>query len=100
MKKIFLVKRGEVFQYEEEYESTFSNGLPSLAEVSSSNMKSELSRLPKISPDRISVILSYWVFLKFKIIERGHKAGGVAYRGELYRHHTYYGDERGPHCFS
>ncbi len=59
MEKIRFVKCGEVFQYEEEYESTFSNGSTSLAEVSSSNIKSELARLPKILPDPISVILGY-----------------------------------------
>ncbi len=90
MEKICFVKCGEVFQYELEYESTFSNGSTSLAEFSSSNMKIELAGHPKIIPDTISVIFSYWVFHKLQRIERGPKAGGEAYRGELYRHHAYY----------
>ncbi len=45
-KKIRFVKYGEIFQYEDEYESTFSNGSTSLAEVLSSNTKSKLARLP------------------------------------------------------
>ncbi len=89
-KKTHFVKFGEVFQYEEEYESTFSNGSTSLAEVSPSNMKSKLARLPKILPGPISVISSYWVFHKFQRTVRGPKAVRVAYRGELYRHHTYF----------
>ncbi len=91
------MKCGEVFQYEKEYESTYPNGSTSLAEVSSSNMKSKLVRLPKILPDPISVILSNWVFHKFQRIERGPKVGGEAYRGELYRHHTYFLDKSLPH---
>ncbi len=79
-----------MFQNEEEYESTFSNGSTSSAEVASSNMKSESARLREILHDPISVIPTYWVFHKSQRIERGPKAGGVAYRGELYRHHTYY----------
>ncbi len=43
--KICFVKWGEIFNTKEENESTFSNGSTSLAEVSSSNMKSKLARL-------------------------------------------------------
>ncbi len=53
-------------------------------------MKNKLAQLPKILPDPLSVILSYWVFNKFHRIERGPKAGGVAYRG----------DQSRPHCYS
>ncbi len=53
------MKCGDFYQYEEEYESTVSNGSTSLAEVSSSNMKSKLARHPKIEPDPILVILSH-----------------------------------------
>ncbi len=80
MEKICFVKCGEVFQYEEEYKSTFSNGSTGFAEVLSSNIKSKLARLSKILPDPISVILSYWVLRVFQRIEGGPKAGGVAYR--------------------
>ncbi len=90
MEKICFVKCGEVFQYELEYASTFSNGSTSLPEVSSSNMKIELAGHPKIVPDPNSVIFNYWVFHKLQRIERGPKTGGVAYQGELYRHHTHF----------
>ncbi len=90
MEKICFLKCGEDFQYELEYESIFSNGSASLAEGLSSNMKIELAGHPKIVPDPISVIFSYWVFHKLQRIERGPKAGGEVYRGELYRHHANY----------
>ncbi len=86
-----FVKFGEVFQYEEESESTFSSGLMRLTEVSSSNTMSKPARLPKILPNPISAILSYWGFHEFQRIERGPKAAGVAYRGELFQHLTYVG---------
>ncbi len=90
MDKICVVKCGEIFKYEEEYESTFSNRSTSLAEVLYSNINNKVARLPKILPDPISVILSHCVFQEFQKIERGPKAGGVAYQGELYRHHAYF----------
>ncbi len=73
------MKFGDLYQYEEEYNIKFSNGSTSSTEVSSSNMRNKLAGRPKIASDPMFVILSYCYCQKFQRIERGPKAGGVAY---------------------
>ncbi len=57
--KNWFVKCGDLYPYEEEYGSTFSNESMSSAKISSSNMNSKLARFLKILPDHILVILSH-----------------------------------------
>ncbi len=49
--KCWFVKWGNLSQYEEEYECTFSNISTSSTQVSSSSMKTKIARLPLILPD-------------------------------------------------
>ncbi len=53
-----FVKCVDFNKYEEEYESTFSNGSMSLTQASSSIVKCRLAGHPKIVPDSILVMVS------------------------------------------
>ncbi len=56
-------KGGDLYQCEEEHDSTFSNGSTSSAQVSSSNMKSNLARLPLTLPDPFKWSLAIRLFI-------------------------------------
>ncbi len=65
LEKDWFVKCGKLYQYEEEYERTFSNGSTSSFQVASSYMKSKFVQFPLILPDPFAVILSNLAFHKF-----------------------------------